>query len=740
MVSDRVVAPATPSGDGLVDDVLSYGGRYYVRLTGPLADENDRVLKHGETFVLVDRHGDIRPIGLAEEGVYHEGTRYLSRLVMRVGDERPLLLGSTARSDNSRLAVDLTNPDLVGPDGVELLGNTVHLARRKCLVDGVAYERVTARNYGGRRVILPLSFGFGADFADLFEVRGTDRTMAGEHLPPRVDREGGEVTLSYRGADGLLRRTRLRFRPAPEDLTADRAEWRIVLEPGAAGELELAIACEPGEERRETLTYAEAGARASASLERAISGLPVITTTHERFDDLLGRSAADLRLMVTQTEYGPFPYAGVPWFNAPFGRDALITGLQTLWLAPELSVGVLRFLAATQADDYDPRSDAQPGKILHEMRRGEMAATGEIPFARYYGSHDAPALFVMLLHATWRRTGDVELVRELWPNVERALHWIATDADPDGDGFAEYGRMTPDGLLHQCWKDSHDSISHADGTLARGPIATVEIQAYVYAAWRGAAEMAGALGLQEAARDCAQRATVLRDRFDEAFWDDELGTYAMALDGDKRPCRVVGSNAGHVLYTGIALPARAARVAATLMDDRSFTGWGIRTLAATERRFNPMSYHNGSVWPHDTAIVGAGLARYGHHEAAATLLASLRDAAEEFDLRRLPELFCGFPRRPGEGPTRYPVACAPQSWAAGSVFMLLQACLGLDVDALHMQVTVGPGQLPPGIDRVRIANLAVGNGSVDLEITNQGSTLGADVIDRRGNLPVVVVN
>lgn len=721
------------------DDILSVGGRFYVRVTGALADENDRVLKQGESFVVVDRHGDVLPLGLAEEGVYHNGTRHLSQLVLRIGDERPLLLGSTARSNNSRLAVDLTNGDISGADGRPIPRSTVHLARSKVLLDGVCYEHIVARNFGEDPVHLPVRLRFGADFADIFEVRGTRRTLSGDHEEPVVGEAPASVCLGYVGADGVRRATRLLFDPAPDALTSEQADWSFVLPPDEPLELNLAIACDTDGSTATPIGFRDAVRRAARDIEGALGPVPTISASNERFLDLVRRSTADLGLMVTRAETGPFPYAGVPWFSTPFGRDALVVGLQTVWLAPELAIGVLRFLAMTQADAHDPVQDAQPGKILHEMRQGEMAATGEIPFARYYGSHDATPLFIMLLHRTWRRTGDLGLVRELWPNVERALQWIEFDADPDGDGFAEYQRATDDGLLHQGWKDSNDSISHADGALARGPIALVEVQAYCYAAWRGAADLAAALGDDEARARLTAHADDLRERFEPAFWDEELGTYVLALDGDKRPCRVVASNAGHVLFSGIADPDRARRVAATLVHERSFSGWGIRTLAAGERRYNPMSYHNGSIWPHDTAIVAAGLARYGHHDEAAALLRAMTEASLEFDLLRVPELFCGFSRRTGEGPTRYPVACAPQSWAAGSVFMMLQACLGLDADAVERRVTVGPGRLPADIETVRIEDLRVADAAVDLEITNQGAGLGVEVVRRRGKLEVIVV-
>ena len=308
-----------------------------------------------------------------------------------------------------------------------------------------------------------------------------------------------------------------------------------------------------------------------------------VSSSNALFNDWLERSAADIAMLSSRTPQGLYPYAGVPWFSTVFGRDGIVTAMQTLWVAPQIARGVLGYLAAHQADRVDPMHDAEPGKILHEVRQGEMAATGEVPFARYYGSHDATPLFVMLAAQHWRQTNDHAMARRLWPHVERALDWMDRYGDPDGDGFLEYARSNERGLIQQGWKDSHDSIFHADGRMAAGPIATCELQAYAYAARVGAAELAALLGHDERGARAGPARGRPAARFDAAFWDEELGTYALALDGEKQRCRVRASNAGHVLWSGIALPERAGRVAETLLSDASFSGWGIRTVAAARR-------------------------------------------------------------------------------------------------------------------------------------------------------------
>ena len=730
MPHDAFGTPTTESGPYDAED-------FYIHTPASPADERDLVLKQNDTFAVFDRFGDIRPIGLAEQGLYHDGTRFLSTLSLRMGRQRPLLLSSAVRSDNAWITVDVTNADLYEAGVLRAPHGVLHLSRILLLCDGVLHQRFTLHNYGLSTVVMPLLLRFAADYADIFEVRGTKRERRGQPLAPVVS--DARVMLGYLGLDGVTRRTSIDIDPAPQSLDTSAAMFDCRLAPHEEREYLVTFTCEQDAVRPARVAFPQARLAATGALRARRSDTCTITTSNHQFNEWIERSHADLAMMITETPHGPYPYAGVPWFSTPFGRDGLITALETLWVQPGIARGVLLYLAATQATGRDPRMDAAPGKILHETRTGEMAALGEIPFGRYYGSHDATPLFVMVAAAYYRATGDRELIVRIWPALLAALRWIEHEGDLDGDGFIEYARQTPTGLVQQGWKDSHDSVSHQDGQLAAAPIALCEIQGYVYAAWRGAAALAAALGLTDLVARWTDKAEHLRASFEREFWDETIGTYALALDADKRRCGVRSSNAGQVLFSGIASSERAEAVARLLLTPENFSGWGIRTLASNEVRFNPMSYHNGSVWPHDNALVAAGCARYGRHDAALAVLSGLFDASVYFDLHRLPELFCGFPRRQNEGPTQYPVACNPQAWASASVFLLLQAALGLDIDTPAQTLRFTRPRLPEFLERLRLVNLRVGHGTVDLLLERHQDDVGITVQRRAPGVEIIAL-
>ena len=708
---------------------------FYIPMTGPAARPR-RSLKHDDTFIVLDSHGDIGASAGGPDGLFNADTRYLARLELVLDDVQPLLLGSNLRDDNSALAVDLTNPDVYRHNRIVLPKDMLHIVRTIFLWRGTAYQRVGLQNHGDHLASFDLTFLFDNDFADLFEVRGEKRARRGIGSGKLLGPSG--VMLDYKGLDDVTRSTALHFDPRPTRLSVNAAIYHFDLAPHQVSSLFVTVSCNKPAAFKPARFFPALLAH-RREMRRSAANVTSIETSNDIFNEVLCQAMADLNILTTETPQGPYPYAGIPWYSTTFGRDGLIAALQMLWVDPRLARGVLRRLAHYQAHTVDPLADAEPGKILHEMRGGEMAALREVPFAQYYGSVDATPLFVLLAGLYVERTGDDETLAELWPAIEQALRWIDGAGDPDRDGFVEYQRASEQGLANQGWKDSYDAIFHADGRLAEGYIALAEVQGYVFAAKRLAARCALRLGRREYAQQLELEALQLAQRFEEAFWCDDLGMYALALDGDKRPCKVRSSNAGQLLFSGMVRDDRACRVAADLMRPHFLSGWGIRTVAVGEARYNPMSYHNGSIWPHDNALIALGFARYGLKHFVEQVFKGLFDAASYMDLRRLPELFCGFRREKSRGPTLYPVACAPQAWASATPFTLLEAALGLEFDVERSEIRLRNPRLPTFLNEVILRELQLGPSSVDLRIRRHGESVSMEVLHRRGQIQVSIV-
>lgn len=720
-------------------------------LTGTL------VLKHDRFFLLSDPYGDVRrdQRGL---GLYLGDTRVLSRYELRLDGQRPVVL-RTGGSASWRGSIQMTNPELVrnpvetGDPAAVLSRQSLGIVRERLIADAFE-ERIRIQNYTLHAERCVVTLGLDADFADLFEVRGVQRAERGRRQPTELAEH--LVGFGYTGLDRRFRRTWVRASEPGVARLVSAAEdpdgsgqgvllsFDLLIPPGGQESLDVRITAEvldtplpPRKAPRPLL-----GARPSDDPEAAHrawhSTSTNVTSPNTAADRAFHRSMSDLRLLV---DSGPLPgeryvAAGIPWYDTLFGRDSIITSLQMLPIRPGIARDTLTILARLQATERDDWRDAEPGKILHELRTGELAAVGEIPHTPYYGSVDATPLWLVLLGEYERWTGDLELVDRLWPAAIAALAWI--DAAEAATGFLAYHRRSGGGLLNQGWKDSADAIRWADGRQATGPISLVEVQGYVFRGRREMARLARRRGDVTLADGLEAAAAALRQRFEERFWLDGPGTYALALDGDGQAVDAVTSNPGHALWSGICSPERAAQVAASLLSPELFSGWGIRTLSSRMAGYNPISYHIGSVWPHDNAICAAGLWRYGHREAAARIAGSLLEATQFFRDARLPELFCGFDRAASPYPVPYPVACSPQAWASGSIFQLLGAMLGLSPDASRHELQLVTPTLPRWLPEVRLENLVVGDAIVDLLFRGTDGSTGVEVLRRSGSLDVVV--
>jgi glycogen debranching enzyme len=691
--------------------------------------ERTHALRHDDCFGLFNEIGDIDAETRSEAGLYRAGVRHLSRLTLTVASQRPLLLAASPREDNVLLTVNLTNADVRGEGGrVILPRGTLHITRTRFLWNGVCYELIRVRNFALSTVSAELVVRFYSDFENIVDVRSQRRMDGARRRFERVERDS--VAQSCLGADDVVRETIIDCHtPAPDAISADSLKYRLQI--GSRGEktISLAYGCAAANRPVQIGTFTRSLAAAEELARREGRPPTDIHASDPPFNSWVRRAGADLGMMLTATPQGRVPAAGLPWLDATFGRDAIITALQMLWAWPEIARDVLRFLAATQCVDSSPGQGAETGKILNEARGGTQPPN-------YFGI-DVTPLYVMLAGAYYTRTADLDFMTELWPSLNAALRWIDVYGDVDGDGFIE---TRPRGAepAHHGWKSSPDAVFHADGRLASGALALCEVQGYVYAARLGAARIARSLGDVPRAIALVESAQALQARFNSAYWCADIETYALALDGDKQPCRVRSSNAGHCLFSGIAHAERARQIIAGLGDEHFFSGWGVRTVAESELRYNPMSYHNGSVWPHDNSLIAAGAARYDDKSFALRILSAQYEAARHFDLSRLPELFCGFKRRVREAPLQFPVACSPQAAASGAVFLMLQSVLGITIDALDRQIVLAHPVVPDGFNEISVRSLAVGDAAVDFTVRRHAGSVSVSVDRREGKIDLVI--
>jgi glycogen debranching enzyme len=729
----QAAAGAAPPGNAarrVRPGALMHEGEWYVNASSMTAGIRKLVLKDNDAFLVTDRRGDLPEAQTSELGYYLNSTRHLSLFEVRMQGELPLVLDAGPSSDDRQLEIDLTNATSWELGDRRLPSHSIFMRREVRLELDVLHHVLRLHNFDLQPVHVDLWLRFASDFADMFEVRGTPRKARGVALPAQVGRS--RVRLSYRGLDSIVRETEISIEPPADDATDRDFFFDLHLPPGADRQIHVRV--EASDDGR-----AASAVRADPRPARAlVKSPPFVRASDASFNRILDRAIKDLVTMLTLTPHGLYPSAGIPWFCAPFGRDGAITALELLPWMPSVARGVLRYQAHYQAHDFDDFTDREPGKIFHELREGEMANLREIPFVPYYGSADSTPLFLILLYEYVRTTGDLELLAQLWPNALRALTWIERHGDLDGDGFVEYQRRSRIGLANQAWKDSFDSISHADGSLAEPPIAVCEVQGYVHRAWVGCAALAEMRGDSKLAIRLRARADALLRDLHAAYWLEPEGFFALALDRHKRPCRVLTTNAGHLLWAGAALPEIGARMAHRLTGPELTTGFGLRTLAHDAARYNPISYHNGSVWPHDNAIVAEGLRRYGHLGGMFDVLTGVVDAVSSLHDARVPELYCGFQRPAEQRVTAYPVACAPQAWSSGAILAFVRTLLGLSVDGALDSVRFDDPVLPPWLDWLEVRNLPVRGGSMDFVAIRGRVSCSVEILAKSAGIHVLM--
>lgn len=727
---ETVALPGEPFAELIEVPARELLGYEVIECEAQTLARTELVLKEGHLFLLTDAAGNITPSGACELGLFHDDTRILSHYDLRVAGGVPDVLSSqAARVFASQIDLTVTDREFGGVFTEPK--NFLHI-RREQLLGEFMTDRIVLTNFMGRTVDFWIELEFAADYADIFEVRGAGRPARGRFFEPIVDER--EVSWVYQGLDDILRRTLIRFSISPTLLEGGRARWELRLEPKAAVELEVLIIPAVGGTRIPVpgRPYSERFSRVREAYDSWHSMATEIRSDDEFFNSALRQAITDLRALMIEFRGQSTISAGIPWFTAPFGRDSIIASLQVLMVNPEIARETLLFLASTQGEEVDEWTEEEPGKILHELRRGEMAACREIPHIPYYGSVDSTPLFLILIGETLRWTGDLGLIRRLMPHAERALEWIDAYGDIDGDGFVEYARRSPRGLVNQGWKDSGDGVSFPDGTIPEPPIVLIEVQGYVYAAKSEMAEVYAALGNSRRSSELRAEAAALRQRIDDAFWMEDRGFYALALDARKQRVPTITSNPGHLLWAGVPSPEQARRMTGVLLNAEMFSGWGIRTLARHQAVYNPLSYHNGTIWPHDNALIALGMARYGLRREAASVFNALLDAALHFRYHRLPELFCGIWREETDAPVAYPVSCSPQAWASGAIFQMLQGLLGIEPDAQGRMVRLVQPHLPKRFRFLDVHRMVVGGGRVSLQFNRYGERTMANVIDLAG--------
>jgi glycogen debranching enzyme len=699
---------------------------------------NNLTLIEGKTFLSTTLAGDIMPPGAPDAGFFFDDTRFLSRLELRVGGYRTVVLSSSTEQTFVS-QIELTTGQSHLRENYEVPENTVHIRREQLLASDIFYDHLTFENFNLHDIVLDFEMTYEADFMDVLQVRGVARQRLGHYFKPIIDHNS--MVFHYRGLDGIARDTAIRFSEGPEKVEGTTAHWRLKLPPFKRFQLQITAVpqVEAKQSRAARADFSQQLRMRRDAYAEWESHAAHFNSSNSIFDQMIGNCKGDFHALQIPEGKEHVIAAGIPWFATMFGRDSVIAAFQSLLLSPQLAAETLRVLARYQGAENMEWRDEEPGKILHEFRDGEMTRAGEMPFSPYYGSVDSTPLWLVLLSETFNWTADEQLVKDLLPHAYRALEWIDRYGDLDGDGFVEYARRSSRGLANQGWKDSWDAILHREGELAKAPIALAEVQGYVYEAKYRMASLLRAFGDATTADKLKKDAAEMAKRFEKAFWMPGRGFYALALDGHKRQVQIISSNPGHLLFTRMLAQERARAVCERFMRPDMFSGWGWRTLSQEERVFNPLSYHRGSVWPHDNSIVAYGMALYEFREPVNRVFQALFEAALNFRDYRLPELFCGIQRGEFDEPVQYPVSCSPQAWASGAIFLLLTSVLGVRPSAPRKELNIVNPALPPFLNQLSIRNLHVGGSRVDLDFSRRGDRTFCNVVDIQGDKLLVNV-
>lgn len=699
-----------------------------------------RVIKENDLTLLTLPNGDIPLTDNFGYGLYYHDCRFLSGYSLTINGKSLTELLSGAES-GFKSAVVLTNPDMEDNNGRFINKETLSIGR-DIAIPGCIIETITIRNFNMVDVALDLTLNFESDFNDIFTIRGLMEGVDGHKLPIKYDADNNTLYISYMGKDEHHRITKIEFYYPPSKLENGSCTFSISLKPRGIQKIMLAIFVHdlpPGKPPDEHLI-----ADTKEALENIEKSYHVpyrrhfdFLTDNNLFNKILLRSLSDLRMLYMSLNGSKFHSAGVPWYDTLFGRDCILAAIQIMPYHADSAQGTIKLLAEYQGRVNDDWRDEEPGKILHELRIGEKANLNKIPQTPYYGTVDATPLFLILVAEYVDWTGDLELLKKIMPNIDVAVAWIDQYSRHHSSEFTSYAARSSRGLYNHGWKDSWDGIMHSDGTLARHPVALAEVQGYVYMAKKRISALYDLVGRSGEASELKKDADRLKKDFNDKFWMEDKQFFAMALD-DIGVCDVISSNPGHCLWSGIVDEKYAKPLADRLFDDDMFTGWGIRTLSSKELRYNPLGYHTGTVWPHDNSLIAMGMQKYHLYDRLSELFTGMYEAASVFPIYRLPELFSGFKKGAYKIPVKYPVACSPQAWSAGTIPYMLIAALGLTPDALNNRLMLVKPHLPPWLNKVHITDLRIGKASVDMEFRREESGTLVNVVKKHGEMDVFI--